>query len=56
MARGSLVEVEAVIDLVQHLGLIQPTELEDVVSARDECARTVYGLLRKLSAAAAATS
>ena len=53
MARASLVEVEAVIDLVQHLGLIQPSELEEIISARDECARTVYGLLRKLSTAAA---
>ena len=52
MARGSLHEVEAIIDLVQHLGLLQPTDLEELIAARDECARTVYGLLRKLSAAA----
>jgi four helix bundle protein len=50
MSRGSLVEVEAVIDLVQHLGYFQGTELEEVIAARDECAKTVYGLLRKLSA------
>jgi len=56
MARGSLVEVEAVIDLVQHLGLFQTNELDEVVAARDECARTVYGLLRKLSTAAATAS
>lgn len=55
MARGSLVEVEAVIDLVQHLGLSQSPELKEVEAARDECARTVYGLLRKLSTAATAT-
>jgi four helix bundle protein len=52
VARASLHEVEAVIDLVQHLGLFKPEELEELVAARDECARTVYGLLRKLSAAA----
>ena len=52
MARGSLHEVEAIIDLVQHLGLLQPTDLEELIAARDECARTVYGLLRRLSPAA----
>ncbi len=54
MARGSLHEVEAIIDLVQHLGLLQPMDLEELIAARDECARTVYGLLRKLSTAATA--
>jgi len=53
VARGSLVEVEAVLDLVQHLGLFQPGELDEVNATREECARTVYGLLRKLSTAAA---
>jgi four helix bundle protein len=52
VARASLHEVEAVIDLVQHLGLFKESELEDLIAARDECARTVYGLLRKLSTAA----
>ena len=55
IARGSLVEVEAIIDLVEHLGLIPASDLQEVSSVRDECARTVYGLLRKLSAATAAT-
>ena len=55
MARGSLHEVEAIIDLVQHLGLLQPMDLEELIAARDECARTVYGLLRKLSTAATAS-
>jgi len=53
VARGSLVEVEAVLDLVQHLGLFQPGQLDEVNATREECARTVYGLLRKLSTAAA---
>jgi len=52
VARASLHEVEAVIDLVQHLGLFKESELEELIAARDECARTVYGLLRKLSTAA----
>ncbi len=52
IARASLHEVEAVIDLVQHLGLFQAADLAELIAARDECARTVYGLLRKLSTAA----
>jgi four helix bundle protein len=53
VARGSLVEVEAVLDLVQHLDLFKPGELDEVIKVHDECARTVFGLLRKLSTAAA---
>jgi len=53
IARGSLVEVEATIDLVEHLGHFTGDELEEVKAVRDECAKTVYGLLRKLSAVAA---
>ena len=55
IARGSLHEMEAIVDLVQHLGFFQSSDLEELISARDECARTVYGLLRKLSATAAAS-
>jgi len=51
VARASLHEHAAVIDLDQHLGFFQPAELEELIAARDECARTVYGLLRKLSTA-----
>jgi four helix bundle protein len=53
IARGSLVEVEAILDLLQHLALFQAAELDEVIKVHDECARTVYGLLRKLSTAAA---
>lgn len=53
IARGSLHEVEAIIDLVQHLGLFQSSDVQELIAARDECARTVYGLVRKLSTAAA---
>ena len=52
MARGSLVELEAVLDLVQHLAYFEPSELEEINATRDECGKTVYGLLRKLSAVA----
>ena len=53
IARGSLVEVEAIIDLVEHLAHFTADELEEVKAVRDECAKTLYGLLRKLSAVAA---
>src|SRR5712691_10374338 len=52
MARGSLVELAAVLDLVQHLAYFEPSELEEINATRDECGKTVYGLLRKLSAVA----
>jgi four helix bundle protein len=56
IARGSLHEAEAIIDLVLHLQLFQPSDLAELIATRDECARTVYGLLRKLSATVAATN
>ena len=55
IARGSLHEVEAILDLVQYMGLFQAEDLAELIAARDECARTVYGLLRKLSTAATAS-
>ena len=55
IARGSLHELEAVFDLVQQLGLFAPAELKELMDVRDECARMVYGLLRKLSPTIAAT-
>jgi four helix bundle protein len=48
IARGSLHEVEAIVELVLALGYIQPEQLTELQVARDECARTVYGLLRTL--------
>lgn len=51
IARASLQEVEAILDLLQHMGYFQAADLEDVCATRDECAKTVWGLLRKLSAA-----
>ena len=50
VARASLHEIEAIFDLVVSLGLMQPADLQEVIAARDECARTVYGLLRKFAA------
>jgi four helix bundle protein len=52
IARASLDEIEAILDLVVALGYFKEEDLKEVEAVRDECARTVYGLLRKLSAAA----
>jgi four helix bundle protein len=48
IARSSLTEVEAVLDLVLALGFFRPEELAKIQATREECAKTVYGLLRKL--------
>jgi len=48
IARASLHEVEAILDLVLAQGYLRPEELAAVQATRDECARTVYGLLRTL--------
>jgi four helix bundle protein len=48
IARASLHEVEAILDLVLALDYFRPVELAMLQATRDECAKTVYGLLRKL--------
>jgi len=48
IARGSLHEVEAILDLVLALEYFRPEELAKIQATREECAKTVYGLLRKL--------
>jgi len=48
IARASLDEIEAIIDLALGLGYFATDELAKVIAIRDECARTVYGLMRKL--------
>jgi four helix bundle protein len=53
VARASLHEIEAIIDLTTSLGYFRPGDVEELAATRDECARTVYGLLRKLAAATA---
>jgi len=47
-ARASLDEIEAILDLVTTLGYFRREELAKVEAVRDECAKTVYGLMRKL--------
>lgn len=48
IARASLDELEAIIDLAVGLEYLRPADITKVVAVRDECARTVYGLIRKL--------
>jgi four helix bundle protein len=48
IALGSLHEIEAIVDLVLALNYSRPEELSQLQATRDECAKTVYGLLRKL--------
>ena len=48
-ARGSLHEIETVLDLVVALGYLDPDDVAAVIATRAACARTVYGLLRKMS-------
>src|SRR5207247_5598532 len=48
IARASLHEVEAILDLVLALEYFRPEELAKIQATREECAKTVYGLLRKL--------
>ena len=50
-ARASLDEIEAILDLVVALEYFRREELAKIEAVRDECAKTVYGLLRKMSAA-----
>lgn len=48
-ARSSLDEIEAILDLVVGLTYFRREELAKIEAVRDECAKTVYGLLRKMS-------
>ena len=49
MARASLDELEAIFELAVALGYFRAEELAKLDATRDECAKTVYGLLRKFS-------
>jgi len=48
IARASLDEIEAIIDLAVGLGYMRLEDVTKVSAVRDECARTVFGLIRKL--------
>jgi len=48
IARSSLDEIEAIIDLAIGLEYLSRGDVAKVGAVRDECARTVFGLIRKL--------
>jgi four helix bundle protein len=50
IARASLRELEAIVELVALLGYLSKEELSAVEARRERCAKLVYGLLRKMSA------
>ena len=49
IARASLDEIEAILDLAVALDYFRPEELAKLEAIRDECAKTVYGLIRKFA-------
>jgi four helix bundle protein len=53
IARSSLDEIEGIVDLVMALEYFRPEELARIEAVRDECAKTVFGLIRKLGASPA---
>lgn len=50
-ARGSLAEVETIIEMARELGYISPADFGRLEALTDETGRTLYGLLRKVSGA-----
>ncbi len=51
-ARGSLAEVETIIEMAKELGYISPADFGRLEALTDETGRTLYGLLRKVSGSA----
>jgi len=56
IARASLDEIEAIIDLAVGLDYLRREDVAKVTAVRDECARTVFGLIRKLGIPGSVTS
>lgn len=51
-ARGSLAELETILEIARELGYITPADFGRLEALTDETGRTLYGLLRKVSGAA----
>lgn len=51
-ARGSLAEVETIVEMARELGYIAPADFGRLEALVNETGRTLYGLLRKVSGAA----
>jgi four helix bundle protein len=52
IARASLHEMEAIFELVAALGYLSEADLDAIARCRNQCARLVYGLLRRMAQAA----
>jgi four helix bundle protein len=52
-ARGSLAEVETALGLAHQLGYLEPAEYGRLEALATETSKTLFGLLRKISASAA---
>jgi four helix bundle protein len=51
-ARGSLAEVETILDIARDLDYLQPAEFGRLEALATETSKTLYGLLRKIGDAA----
>jgi len=49
VARGSLHEIEAILEIVALRQYLPDEELRPIRACRDSCARMVYGLLRRMA-------
>ena len=54
-ARGSLAEVETIVEMARELGYVSPADFGRLEALVNETGRTLYGLLRKISGAASRT-
>src|SRR5438094_3369330 len=52
-ARGSLAEVETIIEMARELGYVRPAEFGRLEALVNETGRTLYGRLRRVSGRAA---
>lgn len=48
IARGSLHELEAIIEIVSEMNYLSMETLKPIMRSRDDCAKMVYGLLRSM--------
>jgi len=53
VARGSLAEVETIIEMARDVGYIPPAEYGRLEALATETSKTLYGLLRKIGESAA---
>ena len=52
VARASLHEIEAIVELAVSLGYLREEDVSEVRAARSACAKMAFGLLRRMSEAA----